>query len=162
MSADAQVPARPTAPGRAARWAFRGLVFVLALTGFGQLPIYNRYYLSDLPGCGWLADYWATRLVHYLAAALFLALLAHAATLYLAARRPRRLRLSRSGALRAGLLAALVASGGLIVVKNFPGVFFSDALVIAVDLAHLGAAAAFLLAQLIALIGRRPWVEQAA
>ncbi len=156
MNAEAQIPVRPDAPGRAVRWAFRGLVFVLALTGFGQLPIYNRYYLSDLPGLGWLADYWATRLVHYAAAAGFLALLAYAATLFLAARRPRRSRLSRFGAVRAGLLAVLVASGGLIVIKNFPGVFFSDALVIALDLAHLGAAAAFLVAQLIALFGRRP------
>lgn len=162
MNAEAHVPARPTSPDRVARWAFRGLVFVLALTGFGQLPIYNRYYLSDLPGLGWLADYWTTRLVHYLAAALLLALLAYAATLYLVAHRPRRLRLSRSGALRAGLLAGIVASGGLIVVKNFPGVYFSDAFVIAVNLAHLGAAVAYLIAQLIALIGRRPWIEQAA
>ena len=31
------------------------LIF-MALTGFGQMPIYNRYYMSDIPGLGWLAE----------------------------------------------------------------------------------------------------------
>lgn len=158
MAADALRAAIRRTPGSLACIAFRGLVFVLALTGFGQLPIYNRYYLSDLPGFGWLADFWATRFVHYAAAALFLGLLAHRAALHLLSSRRQR-RLTRSGALRARLLAVLVLSGGLIVVKNFPGVFFPDAAVIAIDLVHLGTATAFLLAQLIAFTTRRPWTE---
>lgn len=161
MATDALRPAIRIRPGGPARFVFRGLVFVLALTGFGQLPIYNRYYLSDLPGFGWLADYWATRFVHYAAAALFLGLLAHRTARHLFSPRPRR-RLTRSGALRAGILTVLVLSGGLIVVKNFPGVFLSDAAVIAVDLVHLGAATAFLLAQLAAMLARRPWTEPLA
>ncbi|MEJ5358633.1 MAG: FeS-binding protein [Desulfobacterales bacterium] len=161
MATDALRPAIRIRPGGPARFVFRGLVFVLALTGFGQLPIYNRYYLSDLPGFGWLADYWATRFVHYAAAALFLGLLAHRTARHLFSPRARR-RLTRSGALRAGILTVLVLSGGLIVVKNFPGVFLSDAAVIAVDLVHLGAATAFLLAQLAAMLARRPWTEPLA
>ncbi len=161
MPSDALRPAgRPPLFADPARLAFRVLVFVLALTGFGQLPIYNRYYLSDLPGLGWLADYGATRWLHYAAAAPFLALLAHQATHHLLSRPLRRL--TPSGLLRAGLLAVLVLSGALIVVKNLPGVFLSDAAVIALDLVHLGAAATFLLAQLVALLTRRPWMTAVA
>ena len=46
---------------------------VMALTGFGQMPIYNRYYMSDIPGLGWLADFYATRYVHYIGASVLLA-----------------------------------------------------------------------------------------
>ena len=52
-------------------------IFVMALTGFGQMPIYKRYYMSDIPGFGWLADFYITRYVHYLGAAMLLALLSY-------------------------------------------------------------------------------------
>ena len=100
-------------------------IAVMALTGFGQMPIYQRYYLSDIPGLGWLADFYVTRQIHYVAAVIFLALLAFAALDYLLLHR-KRLRLTQTGLLRVGLLAGIAFSGALIVVKNFPYVHLPD------------------------------------
>jgi cytochrome b subunit of formate dehydrogenase len=50
----------------------------LIISGFGQMPMYKRYYIADLPGLGWSADYSITLLVHYLAAmVLFFAVTFH-------------------------------------------------------------------------------------
>ena len=38
------------------RYFFLATVFFLTLTGFGQMPIFKRYYIADIPGLGWLAD----------------------------------------------------------------------------------------------------------
>ena len=71
-------------------------LFVMALTGFGQMPIYNRYYLSDIPGFGWLADFYVTRNIHYLGAVILLALIFYGLSDFFFSRK-RRLRLSRTG-----------------------------------------------------------------
>jgi cell division protein FtsW (lipid II flippase) len=60
---------------RIMRYLFLFSIFLMALTGFGQMPIYKRYYMSDIPGFGWLANFYTTRYAHYLGAALLLALL---------------------------------------------------------------------------------------
>ena len=36
------------------RWFYLTTVFFLTLTGFGQMPIFKRYYIADIPGLGWL------------------------------------------------------------------------------------------------------------
>jgi hypothetical protein len=132
------------------------MLFIMALTGFGQMPIYNRYYLSDIPGLGWLADYYVTRNIHYLGAAVLLALIFYGLSDFLFSQR-RRLRLTKSGALRAALLAGIVVSGALIVVKNFPYVYFSDGFVIGLDLFHIAAVMIFLLTNLVCLLGKKRW-----
>ena len=131
-------------------------LFFMALTGFGQMPIYNRYYLSDIPGLGWLANFYVTRNIHYLGAILLLALIFYGLFDFLFSRK-RHLSLSRSGLLRAALLAGIVVSGALIVVKNFPHVYFSDGFVIGLDLFHIAAVMIFLLTNLVCLIGRMRW-----
>ncbi len=42
------------------RRAFTLTLFFSALTGFAQMPIFKRYYVADLPGLGWLAEYYVT------------------------------------------------------------------------------------------------------
>ena len=48
------------------RYLYVLTVFFMALTGFGQMPIYKRYYLSDIPGFGWLAEFFIIHYIHYL------------------------------------------------------------------------------------------------
>jgi hypothetical protein len=38
---------------RVLRWVYILTLFAMALTGFGQMPIFKRYYISDIPGMGW-------------------------------------------------------------------------------------------------------------
>lgn len=47
--------------------------FVLLFSGFGQMPMYARYNLTKLPGLGWSGDYNLNLVIHYVAAAVFMA-----------------------------------------------------------------------------------------
>lgn len=44
---------------------------VLLFTGFGQLPIYKRYMLDQVPGFGWASDFILNFKIHMIAAAVF-------------------------------------------------------------------------------------------
>lgn len=51
--------------------ALSGLV--LLFSGFGELPMYQRYNLTKLPGLTWSGDFGLNLVIHYLAAMVFLA-----------------------------------------------------------------------------------------
>jgi hypothetical protein len=131
-------------------------LFFMALTGFGQMPIYNRYYMSDIPGLGWLADFFVTRNVHYMGAVILLGVASYVGFDFILSKR-RHAKLTANGWVRAVLLSAIIASGALIVIKNFPYVHFSDGLIIGLDLFHLGAAMAFLVTSLVLRIVKMKW-----
>lgn len=152
--------AQPPRTDALSRWIgilFTLALFCMALTGFGQMPIYSRYYLSDIPGLGWLADFYVTRNVHYIGAVILLGVVSYAAFDFILSKR-RRATLTANGRVRAALLSAIVVSGALIVIKNFPYVHFSDGMIIGLDLFHLGAAMAFLVVSLVCRIARKKWV----
>ena len=75
----------------------------MAFTGFGQMPIFNRYYVSEIPGMGWAADFYLTHTIHYLGAIVLFALFAYAVTDYLLAGKSRA-RLTASAYVRLALL----------------------------------------------------------
>ena len=129
---------------------------VMALTGFGQMPIYNRYYMSDIPGLGWLADFYATRYVHYIGASVLLAVIFYAALEFLLLRKGN-LRLTSTGWLRAALLGGVVLSGSVVVMKNFPYVYLPETFIIGLNLFHLGLAVALLLANLLSFAMKKRW-----
>lgn len=132
--------------------AFKLLVAVLAVSGLAQMPIFKRYYIADLPGLGWLADYWFTHKLHMLAAALFLALV-----FYLAGRWLRqRYAITAMGWTRIALIALIVITGALRVYKNQPGASMEPFTTMVVDWTHLGLVFALGLAALAARIfGRK-------
>ncbi|MFP3998859.1 MAG: FeS-binding protein [Desulfosalsimonas sp.] len=131
-------------------------LFLLALTGFAQMPIFKRYYIADIPGLGWLAEFYTTHFIHYLGAAAILAIGAYfAAEFLLVTRRYRRL--SASGSVRAAILCGIMASGILLVIRNSFFVPFSPQFVIVLLLAHLGLTMVFLLFALYCKIAGKPW-----
>ena len=133
---------------------------LLALSGFAQIPIFKRYYIADLPGLGWLAQYYVTHLLHYLAAALLLGIVAYAVTGFLFDRR-RALRLTSTGWVRAVLLAGLLVTGALRVVKNFAGVYMSSGWIVFLDMLHLALVMAYLAVALYALAAKKRWTSAA-
>lgn len=135
-------------------------LFFMVLTGFGQMPIYNRYYMSDIPGLGWLADFYITRNVHYIGAAILLGLAFFTAFDFILTKH-QKVTLTASGWLRAVLLSAIVLSGALIVIKNFPYVHLSDGLIIGLDLFHLAGVMAFLMTNLVCRIAKKKWAVAA-
>jgi hypothetical protein len=135
------------------------LIF-LALTGFGQMPIYNRYYMSDIPGLGWLADFYITRNIHYIGAVILLGLVFYVASGFILSER-KRIKVTANGRVRAVLLSAIVISGAVIVIKNFPYVHFSDGFIIGLDLFHLAGGVAFLMTNLVCRIAKKRWAVAA-
>ena len=131
-------------------------VFSMALTGIGQMPIYTRYYLADIPGLQWLANFWTTRYAHYLGAVLLLALLAYVVFDYLVLNR-KTMKITFTGYLRGVLLGGIVTSGILFVLKNFPVYLFPPALITVLDLGHLGFVMSFLLVSLYCLVFKKKW-----
>ena len=122
------------------RWyarVFILLVAVLTVSGLAQMPIFKRYYVADLPGLGWLADYWFTHKLHYVAAAGLLAFLGYAWVRWLGRWR-LGLRLTVLARVRLVLLALIVGTGVLRMIKNQPGMSFSPDLTMVVDWTHLG------------------------
>ena len=156
MNQPARSRAHAFEDNRIMRHLFLLSIFLMALTGFGQMPIYRRYYMSDIPGFGWLADFFITRYVHYLGAALLLGLLSYFLFDYFFLRR-KILKVTLSGYLRIALLAGIVTTGILFVVKNFPVHYFSPEFIIFLNLCHLGCVAAFLLVSLYCLIFKKKW-----
>ena len=49
--------------------AFSGIV--LLFTGLGCLPLYKRYYITEIPGFGWTSDFYNVTMVHYIASVVF-------------------------------------------------------------------------------------------
>lgn len=112
---------------------------VLAISGLAQMPIFKRYYIADLPGLGWLADFYFTHKLHYLFAAILLGLLGQVLALW-GTRWHRFVRVSTSGRVRIVLLGGLVLTGVLRMAKNQQGISFSPMFTMLVDWTHLGLA----------------------
>ena len=142
--------------GRMGNYAYGLTLFLLALTGFAQMPIFKRYYIADIPGFGWLAEFYTTHFIHYLAATAILAITTYFAVQYLLVTR-RYQRLSRTGTARAVILSGIIASGILLVIRNSVFVPFSPAVVTVLLLVHMGLTMVFLLFALYCKLSGRPW-----
>ncbi len=133
-------------------------LFLLTLTGFGQMPIFKRYYIADIPGFGWLAQFYVTHYIHYLAAILFLALFTYVIVDYLATN-PKRKKITTAGYVRGAILTGLVISGVFLVVRNLKGSVFSPGFIIFLDLFHMGLVITFLTASLYCVITKQKWAK---
>ena len=154
-----QSTAKSKVPNRSIRYVYLITVFLLTLTGFGQMPIFKRYYIADIPGLGWLAQFYVTHYIHYLAAILFLALVAYMVADQLILQK-KHLRLTVSGYVRGAILAGIMVSGLFLVIRNLSGSRFAPEFIIFLDLAHLGLVMSFLLAGAYCLVRKRRWVAQ--
>ncbi|MCX7817399.1 MAG: cytochrome b/b6 domain-containing protein [Syntrophales bacterium] len=52
-------------------WSVAISGIVLLFTGLGCLPLYKRYFISEIPGLGWTADFNNVTMVHYVASIVF-------------------------------------------------------------------------------------------
>ena len=130
---------------------------MLAFTGFGQMPLYKRYYISDIPGMAWSADFYITHLIHYIFSALLLGIAAYVVFNHLLINR-RAVTLTTSGYVRTVIIAGLVASGIFLVIYNFAGVSLPMWAATALLFTHMGFAMALIVAGLVSIIGREPWL----
>jgi len=141
-------------------WLYRLAAVLVLFTGFCNMPIAKRYYISDLPGLGWSGDFFLNVQVHYLLGALLLALAVYFGLGRRLARSNNLGSMSFSGKLRALFLILALLTGIAMAVKNLPGVNFRHPYLMAMNLAHMFSAVLFMLTSLIALVTRRPWIKR--
>lgn len=139
------------------RWMFLIAIWVTMFTGFGNMPLYKRYYVADLPGMGWTANFFTNVYVHYISGTAVLTLCIYFILSYLSLR-SRGLRLTSSGLIRTLILALSLVSGVFMALKNFPEFQFSFNMGLLLNFVHLGMAVLFLIMALICFIGRRKWL----
>ena len=152
-------PERTHPHPKSLRYVYVLTLLVLTFTGFGQMPIYRRYYISDIPGLGWSADFHTTHLIHYLGAILLIALFTFIIADYFLSRH-NGFHLSKSAYARLFFLGGLVVTGVIRVIKNLPEVFLSPGFILAVDILHLVFAMLFLISALLFLIFKKGWLRQ--
>ena len=143
---------------RAVRIAFSLTLFLSALTGFAQMPIFKRYYIADIPGLGWLAEYYVTYMLHYISAIAFIVIAAYLVAGHLLAGRARA-QLTASGTVRAVLLFLILATGSLLVFRNLPGYRYSPELIVVLNFSHLGLVVVFLAAALALKLAKKKWTR---
>jgi len=112
---------------------YRLAVAALAVSGMAQMPVFKRYHVSAVPGLSWMADYFFTFRLHYVAAAVLL---------FWLTRRMVRHGAASLGAGRLALLGVLAATGTARVIQNLPTVDFGPGAARLLDRTHLAAAVA--------------------
>ncbi|MDM8536436.1 FeS-binding protein [Desulfobacterales bacterium HSG17] len=133
-------------------------ITVLAISGFGQMPIFKRYYIADIPGLAFLARFYITHFLHYLSAIVFLLLSAYAATFYLLAHR-KKFQLTISARIKVFWYTLILVSGIFLIIRNLPGIYQPHALIAFMDLTHMGAVVLLGVTALIAKLKSPHWVQ---
>jgi uncharacterized membrane protein len=150
---------RSKTPNRAVRYVYLITVLFLTLSGFGQMPVFKRYYIADIPGFGWLAQFYVTHYIHYLGAILILALVSYMIIDYLILEK-KSIHLTASGTVRGTILAGILVSGIFLVFRNLEGSRFGPDFIIFLNIAHLGLVITFLIVSGYCLVRKRRWVTQ--
>lgn len=139
------------------KWLYGLALFVALFTGFGNMPLYGRYYVADVPGLSWSGNFFTNVNIHILSGSVLLAIAVYALMKAVLMSESRVRRLTLSGLFRAFLLVLSLLTGILMVVKNLPEMRFSLKVLMAFNFAHMGAAVLLMLVSLLTLIFRRPW-----
>ena len=130
---------------------------MLAFSGFGQMPLYKRYYIADIPGMAWSADFYITHLVHYGFSILLFGIASYAVFDHVLIKR-RSVALTTSGYVRIAIVAGLMVSGLLLVTYNFAGVSLPVWAAATLLFTHMGFAVALIVTGLIVFIRKKPWL----
>lgn len=138
------------------RWCYAAALLLALFTGFGNMPLYRRYYIADIPGFGWSGNFFSNLYVHYIAGAVLLALSIYLCMVFWKQKR-RNYSLTGSGLARVVALCLVLVSGVIMALKNLPGAVIPFPLVAVLNLGHMGlavvAAALFVLSSIL----RWPW-----
>jgi len=141
------------------RYFYLITVFFLTLTGFGNMPIFKRYYIADIPGLGWLAEYYVTLYIHYLFAILLIGITSYLIIEYLLTKR-KSIKITLSGYIRAGVVAGLMITGILLVIRNLELSGFAPGFIIFLYLCHLTLVMVLIMAGLYSVIFKKKWYSR--
>ncbi|MBU1195885.1 MAG: hypothetical protein KKE62_13980 [Proteobacteria bacterium] len=135
---------------------FLVILFFMTLSGFSQMPIFKRYYIADIPGLGWLAQFYVTHMIHYIFAGLLIGFAAYM-VLDSVFNKTGFKKISRTGYIKIWIIAGLMITGLVLVVKNLSGIYMGHSMIIFLDISHLFLCVLFLMVSLYSLIFKKPW-----
>jgi len=138
------------------KYVYPALILLLTLSGVAQMPIFKRYYIADIPGLGWLAEFYVTHSLHYLGAVLLIGSAAYVLTDFLLSRR-KTLQLTPTGWMQSILLGGILLSGAFLVLRNLAGFWFPPGMIIVMNLSHLAGVMLFLMTALYGLLFKKSW-----
>lgn len=144
--------------GKTRKYIYGITLFFITLSGFAQMPIFKRYYIADIPGLGWLAQFYVTHIMHYIAAIVLIALVTYILIDFIF-NRSRLIKITRIGYFGILVLAGLIVTGVLMVVKNLSNIYFGHTAVIVLDLTHLSLCMMLLFVTFYSLIWKKRWVS---
>lgn len=130
--------------GRGFRILYIIAIIALLFSGFGQMPIFKRYYLTSIPGLGWSGNFHITLIIHYLAASLFMGLSVYYIIIKAAGKNLWPLPSKRAWLLFVTLLT-LVLTGIVLAARNISGIVFPSGFLVAVSLIHVAGTMAFII-----------------
>jgi len=166
---------RHSAVELAEHWILAISGLVLIFSGFGELPMYKRYMVTQIPGLGWAGDFFINLKIHYLAGIVFVSImvfhglyhgwLGHQGLLprkgdvkvsiitilsmFGFGREPKSHKYLPEQRLAYAYLGGvgliLILTGIVKVIKNLPGVYLSPTLITLMTLTHTFATIFFLL-----------------
>lgn len=135
------------------------LLFSMGLTGFAQMPIFKRYYIADVPGLAWLADFYATHYLHYLGAFVFFGFFVYVVVIYRGLMF-QQFQLTGAAYIRVAILILITITGIFRVLKNLPDVVFSPLFTMVIDISHLVFMMLLMISGLAFMILKRKWLVE--
>lgn len=132
-------------------------ILSLVISGFGQMPVFERYYVADIPGLEWLAHFYTTHIIHYVSAIFLIGLIFYIIFDNIFSKN-RSLKISPSVYAKIAMLLVLITTGILMMIKNFTGTFFSPNFIIFINLTHLTFCVIFLVYTLHTLLTKQKGV----
>ncbi len=72
---DRKLVVRHSAVELVEHWVLALSGLLLLFSGFGELPMYKRYMVTEIPGFSWAGDFYVNLKIHYLAAIVFVGVL---------------------------------------------------------------------------------------
>ncbi|MCD4677871.1 MAG: hypothetical protein K8S18_18030 [Desulfobacula sp.] len=144
--------------GKTRKYIYTITLFFIVLSGFGQMPIFKRYYISDIPGLGWLAQFYVTHIIHYVAAIVLISLVIYILSDFIFNGSGLN-RITGSGYFKIVIIAGLIVSGSFMVIKNLPDIYFSHNSIIVLDLVHVSLCMMLLFVSLYTRIRKKRWVN---
>lgn len=118
------------------RWLYGVTVLTLVVSGFGQMPLFKRYYIADLPGLAWTGDFIITHKLHYIAAAVFLALATSWIVEYMTTWRKTH-GLTVMGGVRTAIYTGIALTGLIRTPGNLPGFHWDPTFTMLLDVGHM-------------------------
>lgn len=133
------------------------ILFFMTLSGFAQMPIFKRYYIADIPGFGWLAQFYVTHMIHYIFAALLIGFTTYVFFDFILSK-TRFKKISSTGFMKILIIAGLMITGLVLVVRNLSGIYMGHSMIIFLDISHLFLCMLLLMVSMYSLIFKKPWL----